>query len=203
MRARTQRLLTPELIIQAYASGYFPMAESREGPISWYSPDPRAIIPLDTFNVSRSLRQAERKGMFEIRFNTAFSEVITQCAAREDTWISAEIIDSYRQLFEQGVAHSVESWKEGVLAGGLYGVALGGAFFGESMFSRASDASKIALWALVRRLQKNGYLLLDTQFLTPHLATLGAYEIPRKEYLRLLRAALLVRTDFISGLDRV
>jgi leucyl/phenylalanyl-tRNA---protein transferase len=179
------------------------MAESREGSISWYSPDPRAIIPLDTFNVSRSLRQVERKGIFEIRFNTAFSEVITQCAAREDTWISAEIIDSYRQLFEQGVAHSVESWKEGVLAGGLYGVALGGAFFGESMFSRASDASKIALWALVRRLRENGYLLLDTQFLTPHLATLGACEIPRNEYLRLLRAALLVSTDFISGLERV
>jgi leucyl/phenylalanyl-tRNA---protein transferase len=203
MRARTQRRLTPEFLIQAYASGYFPMAESREGPISWYSPDPRAIIPLDTFNVSRSLRQVERKEIFEIRFNTAFPEVITQCAAREDTWISAEIIDSYRQLFEQGVAHSVESWKEGVLAGGLYGVALGGAFFGESMFSRSSDASKIALWALVRRLREKGYLLLDTQFLTPHLATLGACEIPRKDYLRLLRAALLVRTDFISGLERV
>jgi len=196
MRARSRKELAPEQILHAYAAGFFPMAESRSGPIAWYSPDPRAIIPLERFKASRSLRQVERKGEFEVRFNTAFSDVMRECAARNETWISGEIMEAYCRLHHMGHAHSVESWQAGRLAGGLYGVALGGAFFGESMFSHARDSSKIALWSLVRRLKDRGFLLLDTQFLTPHLASLGACEISRDEYLLLLQNALQVSPRF-------
>ncbi|MGA2624506.1 MAG: leucyl/phenylalanyl-tRNA--protein transferase [Bacteroidota bacterium] len=185
--------IEPELLLAAYASGFFPMADSRNGEIRWYSPDPRAIIPLDTFRISRSLRQTLKKNLFLIRWNTSFEEVMRSCAEREDTWISEEIIESYLGLHRLGCAHSVESWREGRLSGGLYGVALGGAFFGESMFSRERDASKVALVCLVERLRENGFDLLDTQFLTPHLARFGTVEISRKKYLALLKKAVMKR----------
>jgi len=196
MDARARRDLTPGRLLRAYAAGFFPMAEDRNGPVAWYSPDPRAIIPLDRFKISRSLRQRVHAGHVEIRINTSFAEVMRRCAAREETWISDEIIEAYCRLFDMGHAHSVESWQEGRLVGGLYGVAMGGAFFGESMFSRVADASKIALWYLVRRLTERGFLLLDTQFLTPHLASLGACEVPRDDYLRMLREALSIEATF-------
>jgi leucyl/phenylalanyl-tRNA--protein transferase len=196
MHARPCQELTPELLLRAYAAGFFPMAEDRNGPTAWYSPDPRAIIPLDRFKISRSLRQRAHKGQLEIRTNTSFAEVMRRCAAREETWISDEIIEAYCQLFDMGHAHSVESWQHGRLVGGLYGVTLGGAFFGESMFSQVTDASKIALWYLIRRLTERGFLLLDTQFLTPHLASLGACEISRDDYLSLLDRALSIEATF-------
>lgn len=163
------------------------MADPDEGDaIYWYAPDPRAIIPLDTFYVSKNLAKLVRRGIFEIRYDTAFEAVMRGCANREKTWISEEIITAYTALHHLGFAHSVECWKDGHLAGGLYGVALGGAFFGESMFTRVRDASKVALVHLVERLQQNGFVLLDTQFITPHLARFGAVEIPRNEYERRL-----------------
>ena len=198
MNTHSRQELEPKQILRAYAAGFFPMAESRDGPISWFSPDPRAIIPLDHFRISRSLRQADRKKRFEIRFDTAFADVMKHCAARKETWISEEIVNAYCRLFEMGFAHSVECWREGSLAGGLYGIALGGAFFGESMFSHERDSSKIALWSLVRRLNNRGFLLLDTQFLTPHLASFGACEIPRDEYLTMLQNALQDHPGFIE-----
>ncbi len=163
------------------------MADPDEGDaIYWYAPDPRAIIPLDTFYVSKNLAKLVRRGIFEIRYDTAFEAVMRGCANREKTWISEEIITAYTALHHLGFAHSVECWKDGHLAGGLYGVALGGAFFGESMFTRVRDASKVALVHLVERLRQNGFVLLDTQFITPHLARFGAVEIPRNEYERRL-----------------
>jgi leucyl/phenylalanyl-tRNA--protein transferase len=182
--------LTPELLVGAYCLGMFPMAESHAGPIRWYAPDPRAVIPLDAFHVPRSLARTLRRGTYTVRVNTAFGAVIRACADRPETWISDEIVRAYEALHALGLAHSVEAWRGGELAGGLYGVALGGAYFGESMFSRGRDASKVALAALVERLRARGYLLLDTQFLTPHLARFGAVAIPRAEYLHRLAAAL-------------
>lgn len=179
-------------------TGYFPMAESRHGEIRWYSPDPRGIIPLDAFKCSRSLRQSLRKGLFEIRINTAFEEVIRACSERDDTWISEEIIQSYLTLYRRGYGYSVEAWKGERLAGGLYGIAVGGAFFGESMFTRVRDASKVALVRLVERLRKRGFLLLDAQYLTPHLARLGTIEIPRTEYLRRLAHAIQKQCRFVD-----
>ena len=184
------RRLTPDLLVRAYCAGVFPMADSRHGDIHWYAPDPRAIIPLDSFHVPRSLRRTIMRGIFSVRINTAFSEVMRACAARDETWISAEIIDAYTEMHRLGLAHSVETWRDDELVGGLYGVALGGAFFGESMFSHASDASKVALVALVERLRARGFVLLDTQYLTPHLARFGTIEIPRREYMARLAAAL-------------
>ena len=139
-----QKIIEPNFLLQAYASGYFPMAESKDGAIGWFSPDPRGILELDELKVSRSLRSTIRKKIFEIRLNTRFEEVIRACGEREETWISETIVRTYRKLHELGFAHSVETWKEGELVGGLYGVALGGAFFGESMFSKVRDASKVA-----------------------------------------------------------
>lgn len=160
-----------------------------QGEIAWFSPDPRAIIPLDErFHVPHGLKRALRKGAFRIGINSAFERVMRACAEREETWINGEIIESYCELHRLGFAHSVEAWSGvGALAGGLYGVALGGAFFGESMFHTETDASKVALHALVQRLRERGFTLLDTQWLTPHLRTFGALEIPRREYLRHLR----------------
>jgi leucyl/phenylalanyl-tRNA---protein transferase len=195
-RNGSERDLDPEFVVAAYCAGYFPMAESRTGPISWFSPDPRAIIPLDGFRIPRSLRQSMRKGMYEVRTDAACAEVIRACAEREETWISEEIIQVYARLHERGVVHSVESWQEGRLLGGLYGVSIGGAFFGESMFSRARDASKVALVSLVSRLRERGYLLLDTQFINNHVLQFGAREIPREQYLKLLARALTVETSF-------
>lgn len=190
--------LTPELVLQAYSLGAFPMGEP-DGEIGWYSPDPRCVFPLESFKPPRSLRQVIRRGKFEVRINTAYDEVVARCADRVvGTWISAEIVEVYGQLHRMGFAHSVEAWYAGALAGGLYGVAIGGAFFGESMFTRVTDASKVALAALVERLRARGFALLDAQWLTPHLARLGAIEIPRREYLRRLRSALGIKTTFLD-----
>jgi len=188
--------LTPEMVLQGYCAGLFPMADET-GAIHWFSPNPRCIFPLDRFHVPRSVRQTIRRGKFEVRVNTAFDEVIAGCADRpEGTWISPQIMRVYRALHRLGYAHSVESWHQGQLAGGLYGVAIGGAFFGESMFTRVTDASKVALVALVERLRNRGFTLLDTQWQTPHLARFGAVNIPRAEYLRRLRSALALRVSF-------
>jgi len=192
-------MIAADALLSAYASGWFPMAVA-PGEIRWYSPDPRGIIPLETFHVSRRLARSLRQQPFEIRVNTSFRAVIEACADRENSdgdWIDGEIIESYCALHEQGFAHSVESWRDGLLAGGLYGVAIAGAFFGESMFHREDDASKAALAALVDRLRGRGYTLLDTQWVTEHLAQFGATEIPRRRYLQMLDGALAVKTAFV------
>ena len=181
--------LTTAALLRAYAQGFFPMAEPGEGPIGWYSPDPRTIIPLDGLRVTRSLKRTVERGTFAITTDQDFPAVIEGCSERGETWISPEIRAAYTKLWKEGYAHSVESRSGGVLVGGLYGVALGGAFFGESMFSRRTDASKAALVHLVRILRESGFTLLDAQFMTPHLARFGAIEIPRDEYLRLLSLA--------------
>jgi leucyl/phenylalanyl-tRNA--protein transferase len=185
----------------AYAAGIFPMAESADDPeLFWVDPKYRGIIPLDGFHVSRSLRKTIRAGRFEITCDTAFEAVVRGCAApdagREKTWINDQIVRLYVQLADRGLAHSVEAWSGGRLVGGLYGVALGAAFFGESMFSRETDASKVALVHLVARLIQGGYRLLDTQFVTDHLRRFGAVEIPREEYRRRLAAALAATARF-------
>src|SRR6185312_6165534 len=189
MPKRTMEPLDPILVISAYAQGIFPMADDY-GRIRWYAPDPRAILEHSNLYVSRSLRATLRKGIFEVSMDTAFEDVMRCCADREDTWINEMFIWTYTQLHSAGLAHSVEAWKDGVLVGGLYGVALGGAFMGESMFSLATDASKVCLVALVEHLQSRGYVLHDVQFWTPHLATLGVTEISRRVYERRLREAL-------------
>ena len=186
--------LTPDLLLEAYTCGVFPMG-SVEG-IAWYSPDPRGIIPLNAFNVPHGLRRALKKNRFEIRINSDFRGVIVACAQRPETWITEPIIETYCSLHQLGLAHSVETWREGRLTGGLYGVALHGAFFGESMFHRETDASKIALVALVNHLQSRNFVLLDIQWTTPHLETFGACSIPRSDYLELLAEALSTKTDF-------
>ncbi len=164
-----------------------------DGSVQWFSPDPRGVIPLDTFHVPRRLARAARAPGLDIRIDTAFADVVSACAAREDgdgTWINDDIFNSYKALFDLGHAHSVEVWKGGALSGGLYGVAVGGAFFGESMFHRSRDASKIALAALVERLRAHGFTLLDIQWVTPHLEQFGAIEIPRAKYERALASAV-------------
>ncbi len=181
--------LDPVMVIRAYAQGIFPMA-NRQGKIHWYAPDPRAILEHDNLHVSRSLRATIRKGIYEIRIDTAFEKVMRCCGEREETWINEEFLKTYTYLHTVGLAHSVEAWHENRLVGGLYGLALGGAFMGESMFSHATDASKVCLVALVEHLKRRGYVLHDTQFLTPHLASLGVTEIPRREYERRLQKAL-------------
>ena len=189
--------LTPDVLVAAYANGIFPM--DVDGSVQWFSPDPRAIIELDEFHVAKNLRRRYRSGRFEIRINTRFPEVIRACADREEgTWISDEIVTAYTRLHELGLAHSVESWQGGELAGGLYGVALAGAFFGESMFHRRPDAAKVALVALVERMRDRGFALLDVQFLTPHLERLGAREISREAYLGRLESALGIETRFVD-----
>lgn len=189
--------LTPDVLVAAYSNGIFPM--DVDGTIQWFSPDPRAIIDLDEFHVSKTLAQRCRQGRFEIRIDTRFEEVMRGCADRpEGTWISEEIVGAYVRLHRLGLAHSVESWQAGELAGGLYGVALGGAFFGESMFSRRADASKVALVALVERMRERGFMLLDVQFMTGHLARFGAREIPREEYLERLETALGIETSLVD-----
>lgn len=187
--------LDPATLINAYAQGIFPMADSN-GQLHWYAPDPRAILEHDNLYISRSLRATLRKGIYTIRMDTTFEEVMRCCAAREETWLNEEFIKTYTYLHHIGFAHSVEAWQNGRLVGGLYGIALGGAFMGESMFSSATDASKVCLVALVRHLKAQGYVLHDTQFLTPHLATLGVTEISRKLYERRLRAALKLKCSW-------
>jgi leucyl/phenylalanyl-tRNA--protein transferase len=193
--------LTPEILLAAYTAGIFPMAESaQDQEIFWVDPQRRGILPLDAIHVPRRLRRVVRQGGFEIRCDSAFEDVIRGCAEatekRPNTWINDEIVGLYASLFARGAAHSVESWLDGTLVGGLYGVSLGAAFFGESMFSRITDASKVALIHLAARLLLGGYRLLDTQFLTPHLAQFGGIEITRARYHRLLADALAYRASF-------
>ncbi len=192
--------LTPQMLLSAYCQGVFPMAHE-DGRIYWYDPDPRAIIPLDRFHVSRSLERTIRQQRFEIRLNTAFTAVVQACAApapgREETWINNDIIQAYTRLHRLGFAHSVEAWQADELVGGLYGVAIGGFFAGESMFSTMPDSSKVALVYLVEHLRRQRFRLLDTQFLTEHLRRFGAVEISAEAYRQKLGQALLIPASFI------
>lgn len=187
--------ITPDLLVRAYAVGIFPMADER-GRVRWYAPDPRAVLEHANLRRSRSLRATIRRQEFEIRFNTAFADVMRACADRPATWISEAFVAVYTVLHQAGIAHSVEAWQGDALVGGLYGVAVGGLFCGESMFSRATDASKVCLTALVDRLVAHGFVLHDVQFLTPHLVSLGATTIPRAEYERRLAAAIRLPVTF-------
>jgi leucyl/phenylalanyl-tRNA---protein transferase len=192
-------MIPPPLLLRAYREGLFPMAmEGGGAEIGWFSPDPRGVLPLDTFHVSARLRRVVRQARFRIEIDRAFEDVIRACAERpgEGTWISSEIVESYVELQRLGRAHSVEAWIGDALVGGLYGVHLGAAFFGESMFHRVTDASKVALVALVERLRRNAFELLDVQWLTPHLATFGAVELPRRLYLQKLKHALQKEVTF-------
>ena len=183
--------LTAEHLLRAYAMGIFPMAQSRDDPeVHWVDPRRRGVLPLDGFHVSRSLARRIRRGGYEARVDTAFADVVRACADRDETWINPVIFGLYQDLHRAGFAHSQEIWRGGRLVGGVYGVVLGRAFFGESMFSAETDGSKLALAHLVARLRAGGFVLFDTQFLTPHLASLGAVEISRAEYHRRLAAAL-------------
>jgi leucyl/phenylalanyl-tRNA--protein transferase len=193
--------ITPEVLLKAYAIGVFPMAESADDPgLFWVEPEVRGVLPLDAFHVSRRLARTVRQTPFEIRVDSDFPGVIAGCAesvgTRPKTWINARIRQLYGRLFELGHCHTVEAWKDGELVGGLYGLALGGAFFGESMFTRATDASKVALVHLVARLRAGGFTLLDTQFITEHLRRFGAVEIPRAKYQDLLSRAVAGEADF-------
>ncbi len=200
--------LTLDDLIRCYATGVFPMAETRRDPrIFLVDPDERGVIPLDGFHISSRLARTVRSDLFDVRVDTAFEAVLAACASprpgRKETWINRPIRDLYTALFGRGLAHSVECWKDGVLVGGLYGVSLGGAFFGESMFSDARDASKVALVHLVGRLRAGRFRLLDAQFQTEHLAQFGAEEITRAEYRRRLAEALEVQADFFALPGRI
>lgn len=184
-----------ELLLKAYASGVFPMAESASDPeVFWVRPETRGVIPLDTFHAPKSLRKIVRQGRFDIRFDSDFEAVVDACAEKREertsTWINAPIREAYIGLHQRGHCHSVEAWRDNKLVGGLYGVSLGRAFFGESMFSRETDASKVCLVHLVERLRERGFVLLDTQFTTEHLKRFGALDVPRGRYEKLLEAAL-------------
>lgn len=190
--------LTPQLLLSAYAQGIFPMAQ--DDGIAWYQPDPRAILPLDRFHVPRSLRRIIKQQLFQITTDRAFEAVMRFCAApakgREETWISEELIAAYTRLHRLGFAHSVETWQNVRLVGGLYGVTIGGFFAGESMFSRQRDASKVALVFLMQRLRARRFQLLDVQFMTEHLRRFGAIEISNEEYQQRLQSALRIHTRF-------
>lgn len=189
--------LDPAALLYGYANGVFPMAESKnDANVFWVKPKMRGILPLESLHVSHSMRRFLKKNPFEIRFDSNFEATVRACADREETWINKTIFDAYVTLFQNGCAHSVECYENGELAGGLYGVSLKSAFFGESMFSRRTNASKTALFHLVERLKNGGFTLLDTQFLTPHLASMGGVEIPQEDYLILLRAALRKDASF-------
>jgi len=194
---------SPELVLKAYACGVFPMSECKDDPsVFWVDPDWRGVIPLDAFHLPRRLARTVRSGKFQITVNKDFDQVIRKCSEstpkRVESWINGGIVEVYNELHHQGNAHSVECWRGKQLVGGLYGVSLGAAFFGESMFSRERDASKVALVHLVERLRAGGYTLLDTQFVTPHLSNFGAIELPRGTYLEQLRAALEHEATFYS-----
>ena len=191
--------ITPELLLHAYSSGVFPMAESQDDPeIFWVDPRRRGVLPLDGFHISRSLAKHLYKDPFKISLNQDFVGVLRGCADRPETWINERIFNLYTALHLMGFAHSLEVWDDDALVGGIYGITLGRAFFGESMFSRRTNASKIALAYLVDRLRRTGFLLFDTQFITPHLETLGAVEISRAKYHRQLKQALEDRADILS-----
>jgi leucyl/phenylalanyl-tRNA--protein transferase len=197
-------MIPTDLLVSAYASGWFPMAVD-VGEIRWYSPDPRGIIPLDRFHVPRRLARVVRAGVFRIEIDRDFEGVIRACAEADrtadepGTWIDEEIVESYCAMHRAGLAHSVETWQGDDLVGGLYGVALGGAFFGESMFHRVTDASKVALVGLVERMRSRGYRLLDIQWVTAHLQQFAATEIPRRTYLKMLEEALAMDAEFVGA----
>jgi len=202
----TEPVITPDILLQAYACGIFPMADAADDPdLYWVEPANRGILPLNEFHVPRRLARTVRADKFEIRIDTDFDTVISGCAARrphrDSTWINDEIRRLYAALFDAGHVHTVEAWRENRLVGGLYGVHLASVFFGESMFSLETDASKVALVHLAARLKRNGFQLLDTQFLTDHLARFGAIEVPRERYLRLLAQALRQPADFYCPED--
>lgn len=193
------RHLTPEMVLENYARGVFPMANPGVGVITWHCPKPRAVIPLEGFHVSRSLERTLRLGRFTVTYNGAFAEVIAGCADRggdESTWINDEIREVYTELHRRGHAHSVEVWVEGALAAGVYGLQLGGAFFAESKFHRVRDMSKVALAQLVSRLREREFALLEVQYVTPHLRRFGAVEIPHRVYVERLEAALSLARRF-------
>lgn len=188
--------IEPRVLLTAYCSGIFPMG-MENGRLSWFSPDPRGIIPVDDFHIPRSARAELKRHAFEIRANTSFSEVVRHCSSRAETWITKEIASSYALLHKMGYAHSVEAWHDNVLVGGLYGVSIGGAFFGESMFSVVTGGSKAALVWLMEHLRSRGYILHDTQWTTPHLSLFGGREIPRDDYLKVLERAVHAPVRFI------
>ncbi|PQO21957.1 leucyl/phenylalanyl-tRNA--protein transferase [Rhodobacteraceae bacterium WD3A24] len=193
----TPPLLTPDLLLRAYAAGIFPMSESRSSPsLHWIDPHWRGVVPLDGFHISRSLARRLRRADYTIRCDADFTGTVAGCAGREETWINDTLFGLYLDLHGMGFAHSLEVWEDGVLTGGVFGIALRGAFFGESMFSRQRDASKIALAYLVDRLREGGFRLFDTQFISAHLQSLGAEEISRAAYRRRLENALAVEADF-------
>jgi len=203
-RSRPSKV-TPEMLLRAYAIGIFPMAEARDDPnLYWIDPDIRGVLPLDDFHIPRSLRKTLKRGTFRVTCDQAFTQTLEFCAAatpgRQQTWINQTIFDLCRQLFVMGYAHSIEVWHGDALVGGLYGVAMGSAFFGESMFSRATDASKVALVHLMARLRAGNFSLLDTQFVTPHLAQFGAKEIAREAYRELLNEAMKTPATFYGEL---
>jgi leucyl/phenylalanyl-tRNA--protein transferase len=187
--------IPPELLMSAYRRGAFPMAIA-PGDIRWFSPQMRGVLPIEEFHVPHGTRRALKDPAWEIRVDTVFAEVMRACANRKETWIDGVIFESYRRLYELGHAHSVEVWRDGKLVGGLYGVVVGAAFFGESMFSRSTNASKVALVRLVEILRAGNFRLLDTQWVTPHLAQFGVVEVPREKYLRMLAKAVAERAAF-------
>lgn len=197
LKFSTMSAIEPQALINAYCKGIFPMGMDN-GRLSWFSPDPRGIIPVEDFRIPRSVRAELRRVDFEIRVNTDFGAVLRACGDRTDTWITREIIASYELLHKMGCAHSVETWLDNELVGGLYGVSIGGAFFGESMFSSVSGGSKAALVWLMEHLQRKGFMLHDTQWTTPHLAMFGGQEIPRYHYLRLLERAVQLPVTFVG-----
>ena len=191
-----KELLKPDNMLRLYASGAFPMADAETGFINWYLPEVRTIIPLDSFNIPRSTRKALDEKKFKIKFDNDFEGVVAGCADRDSTWISDELIDAYRKLKKRGHIHTVETWKDGKLVGGLYGVTFRGAFFGESMFSKFSQASKAALVALLKHLKDKDFVLLDVQYMTEHLKMFGAIEISFEEYTKLLQKAYVSAYEF-------
>ncbi len=192
-------VLTPELLLRAYGAGVFPMAESRGSKtIVWFNPLRRGILPLDSFHISRSLARRIRSGVFDITLNRAFGAVVEHCADRKETWINSDIMQAYTTLHHAGHCHSLEVWEKDTLVGGIYGIAMGAAFFGESMFSKRSDASKVALAYLTHRLWMGGFQLFDTQYITPHLQSLGAIEISRIDYHERLGKALTQSANFFQ-----
>ena len=205
---REEDVITPALLLRAYACGIFPMADSADDPtLYWVEPQLRGMLPFDAFHVPRRLARTVRSNQYEVRVDSDFRSVIDGCAAprrgRQMTWINEPIRRLYGELFRVGHVHTVEAWREGRLVGGLYGLKLGGAFFGESMFSTERDASKVALVHLVARLKRGGFILLDTQFLTEHLSQFGGIEVPRDEYVKQLDAALRRDADFGRSTDRL
>lgn len=190
MYFKNLKIIEPQLLIDAYCSGFFPMADPETGRIHWYSPDPRAIFPIYSIKPSHSMRQILKKNIFRTKIDTNFEKVILECANRPDSWINDIIINSYLNLFKLGYAHSVETYLDDELVGGLYGVSIKAAFFGESMFSKVSNASKVAFYNLIEHLKQKNLILLDSQFINPHTKMLGAIEIPRSQYLKILKFAI-------------